>query len=64
MPRIANAEAGPEVEITPEMIEAGALALSEHDLELESSAEGAIRVFQAMIALWPGRRPSSSRLGD
>ena len=41
--------------ITPDMIEAGALAISEHDLELETSEEGAQRVFRAMIQAAPDR---------
>lgn len=37
------------VEITPEMIEAGAIAISEHTLE-ETAEDGAVRVYLAMIA--------------
>ena len=33
-----------DIEITPEMIEAGALALSEHHIEYESREEAVIRV--------------------
>ena len=39
-----------EIEITPEMIEAGALALSEYDKELESLSEGAARIFRTMCS--------------
>ena len=52
------ADAGvPEIEATPEMMEAGALALSEYDLELESLKEGATRIFRAMVSAHPGHQP-------
>jgi hypothetical protein len=38
-----------EIEITPEMIEAGTLALSKHDEEFESSDEAVVRIFRAML---------------
>ena len=40
----------PEIEVTPAMIEAGMLALSEYDLELESLREGATRIFRTMAS--------------
>ena len=42
-----------DTEITPEMIEAGAVALSEYDRELESLGEAAPRIYRAMV---PARR--------
>ena len=40
-----------EIEITPEMIEAGALALSEHHIEYESREEAVIRVYREMLSV-------------
>jgi hypothetical protein len=62
---IANVE--PEIEITLEMVEAGALALSEYDKKLESLKEGDIRIFWTMAACRapsppiPDRRSSNFR---
>lgn len=39
-----------EIEVTPEMIEAGALALMSFDSRYESCEQGAMAVFEAMIA--------------
>ena len=38
-----------EIEVTAEMIEAGALALSQYDREYETLEEGAIRIYLAMV---------------
>lgn len=45
---IANAEV-PEVEITPEMIEAGVEAWSGYDECFESAGEMILRVYRAMV---------------
>lgn len=45
-----------DIEVTPEMIEAGKLALSEYDSRYVSLENGATRVFEAM---WEARRPKS-----
>lgn len=37
-------------EITSKMVETGALALTEHDMQLETPEEGAVRIFLAMIS--------------
>lgn len=47
-----------EIEITPAMIEAGALALSKHDAEFESSEEAVARIFRAMLAAPRTRLPA------
>jgi hypothetical protein len=39
-----------EIELTPEMIEAGALEIARGDTEFESLEEVAERVFRAMLA--------------
>jgi hypothetical protein len=38
-----------EIELTPEMIEAGELALSEYDPEMEPDSEAVTRIFRAMV---------------
>ena len=43
-----------EIEITPEMIQAGAAALAGWENENESYAEAAERIFRAMICASPG----------
>ena len=39
-----------EIDVTPEMIEAGALAYLEHDPRFEGTDAAAIRVYRAMAA--------------
>lgn len=39
----------PEIEITPAMVSAGTLALSQHDSEFESSDAAVIRIFRMML---------------
>ena len=58
LPSDVTGRSGDEVEVTPEMIDAGALALSEYDRELESLEEGATRIFLAMRKAAPCRRCS------
>lgn len=42
-----------EIEITPAMIEAGAIAVSLYNLEIDTAEDRAIAVFQAMMnAAW------------
>ena len=48
MEDIANVDV-PEIEITPEMIEAGALAFSAYDSRFEPIEVAALRVFQSMV---------------
>jgi hypothetical protein len=45
---VKQADATTEIEITPAMKEAGALALSEYNKFVETSEDGAIAVFIAM----------------
>lgn len=42
-----------EIEIAPEMIEAGELAFSEHDPRFEGDAAAVVRVFLAMLKARP-----------
>lgn len=49
---IANAELS-EIDVTPEMIKVGALALYEHDMQTESLEEGAVRSFRTMLRVSP-----------
>ena len=44
-----EANAADEVEVTPEMIEAGVLALTEHDCRFEPDEMAVLRVFQSML---------------
>jgi hypothetical protein len=44
-----NGVTGMDVNITPAMIDAGALALSEYDRECETLEEAATRIFVAMM---------------
>jgi hypothetical protein len=44
-----TAAPAPEIEITPEMIEAGASALFDHDSRFEGEEEAVARIFRAMI---------------
>jgi hypothetical protein len=54
-PRIANATTEPkeheEIEITPEMIEAGVVALVSYNPDFELEEDAAARIFKAMITV-------------
>ena len=50
MDRIANTDV-PEIEVTPEMIEAGTLAFVAYDYRFEPAEAAAVKVFQAMVAV-------------
>lgn len=50
-----------EIEITAEMIKAGALALAAHDRETTDPDEGALTIWTAMFLASPHGRPSRSR---
>ena len=55
--------AADEIEVTPEMEDAGATVLIEHDCEHESPRAIAAMVYQAMVAVQlGGHRKKSSRL--
>lgn len=41
-----------EIEITPDMLKAGAEALLDHHSEFESEEAGADRIFRAMLSAW------------
>ena len=43
-------QVGAEIEITPAMIEAGALAVCDYDPESETASSAALRVYRSMIA--------------
>lgn len=43
-------QAATEIEITPEMIAAGALALARYDSDYTSLEEGAVEIISAMLA--------------
>jgi hypothetical protein len=43
-------------EITPEMIEAGALEFARYDPRFESDEEAAVRIYQAMVSAKPELR--------
>ncbi len=61
MPRIANATklAEEEIEITPEMIEAGAAELASVNLDFEMLEEAAERIYRAMAYAFRGSRRSA-----
>lgn len=42
-----------EIEVTPEMIEAGVRELWRYDAVLETDAEGVLKIFRSMYALLP-----------
>jgi hypothetical protein len=48
-----------EIEITPEMIEAGVIALAEYDSYMDNAEHGARTIFSAMILA----SPASKRMG-
>lgn len=54
MDRIANATV-PEIEITPEMIEAGTLELAGFNQDFESDEDAVCRIYRAMVAVSPSR---------
>jgi hypothetical protein len=47
-----------EIEITPEMIEAGASELARFDRFFDTLETGAVKVFQAMLTAREARRPA------
>ena len=47
--RVTTGAPETEIEITPEMIEAGEIALSEYDSEIEGRDIGVCRIFRRMI---------------
>lgn len=56
MDRIANADQ-PEIEVTPEMVEAGVIEILKYDPELGGAADLAASVFRAM---WMARLEGSA----
>jgi hypothetical protein len=50
-PQLTPEAGAPEIEITAEMVQAGALALSSYDDTFETAEEAAVRIFRAMNSL-------------
>ena len=58
MPDIANV--AEEIEITPEMVEAGVSALLDYDSRFEGEDTAVVRVFEAMLGARVKTAPSPS----
>jgi hypothetical protein len=57
--RQADANTNTEIEVTSDMVEAGALAMSEYDWNVETLRDVAPRVFRAMLMASPSFRRES-----
>jgi len=62
--RPGDAEGAPEIEITPEMIEAGERELCRYDDAFEGTDEAVVKIYKAMVAASKKRVPHDVEAGE